>query len=124
MNATTGTFLQPYIGAWVPLLYSSSAWWTVLGFAGNLLFGSRFFLQWLASEKSKKVVVPAHFWHLSFWGSVLNLLYALHIDNAPIIFGVAALPIIYGRNLVLLHSADRPPKSVKSAALETRLGHA
>lgn len=102
MDATNGTFLQPYLGTWLPFLYSSSYLWTFFGFTGNLLFSSRFFFQWLASEKKKKLIVPAHFWHLSFWGSVINLIYALHIDNAPILFGVIALPFIYGRNLVLL----------------------
>ena len=107
--------MQPYLGAWVPWLYSSSYWWTVLGFFGNALFGSRFIFQWLASEKKKRLVVPAYFWHLSFWGSVVNLVYAFHIDNAPIIFGVLALPFIYGRNLVLLYrsggrEAVQPPK--------------
>ena len=123
MNATTGTFLQPYLGAWLPILYTSSGWWTVFGFAGNFLFASRFFVQWLASEKQKMVVVPTPFWHLSFWGSVINLIYALHIDNAPVIFGVAALPLIYGRNLFLLHAAERKGKPSRTA-LRTRLGHA
>src|SRR5262245_37777046 len=106
MNSNNGTFLQPYLGVWLPFLYTSSFWWTIFGFAGNFLFSSRFFFQWIASEKSKKVIVPAHFLYLSFWGSVINLIYALHIDNAPIIFGVVALPIIYGRNLFLLHSVN------------------
>jgi lipid-A-disaccharide synthase-like uncharacterized protein len=122
MNAN-GTFLQPYLGMWVPLLYTSSGWWTLIGFAGNLLFSSRFVFQWLISEKRKKVIVPAHFWYLSFWGSVLNLIYALHIDNAPIVLGVIALPIIYGRNIILLHS-EKPRGTVKNPVLRTRLGPA
>lgn len=124
MNAANGTFLQPYLGVWLPFLYASSYWWTVLGFIGNLLFSSRFVVQWLASEKSKRVVVPAHFWHLSFWGSVINLLYAFHIDNAPIIFGVIALPFIYGRNLFLLYSpgshSTAPARSVKRPVWRAR----
>src|SRR5262245_6107538 len=106
MNVTNGHFLQPYLGAWVPILYTSSYFWTILGFVGNLLFSSRFLFQWIASEKRKTLFVPAHFWQLSFWGSVINLVYAFHIDNAPIIFGVIALPFIYGRNLVLLHRSQ------------------
>lgn len=102
MNTVPGQFLQPYVGVWAPWLYGHSYWWTVFGFLGSALFGSRFILQWMASEKRRTLYVPAYFWHLSFWGSVINLIYAFHIDNAPIIFGVIALPIIYGRNLVLL----------------------
>jgi lipid-A-disaccharide synthase-like uncharacterized protein len=81
---------------------------------GNILFSSRFLLQWLASEKRRELVVPAYFWHLSFWGSVINCIYALHIDNAPIIFGVFFLPFIYGRNLVLLHRARGKTTVVQS----------
>ena len=124
MNGTSGTFLQPYLGEWFPLLYTSSGWWTVLGFTGNLLFASRFFVQWLMSERARQVVVPVGFWHLSFWGSVINLIYALHIDNAPVFFGVAALPIIYGRNLYLLHNSRRAGKGDNNPPVEARLKHA
>ena len=102
MSSVPGQFLQPMLQGWLPWLYNHSYWWTVLGFVGNALFSSRFLLQWLASEKKRELVVPAYFWYLSFWGSVLNVVYAFHIDNAPIIFGVIALPFIYGRNIVLL----------------------
>jgi lipid-A-disaccharide synthase-like uncharacterized protein len=119
MNNVPGTFLQPFLQTWLPWLYGHSYWWTVLGFGGNLLFSSRFFLQWLASEKKRCLVVPSYFWHLSFWGSVLNLVYAFHIDNAPIIFGVAALPFIYGRNLVLLRRTNNP-EEVAAASPKTR----
>lgn len=108
MNTVTGQFLQPALQTWMPWLYNHSYWWTVFGFLGNALFSSRFLLQWLASEKKRSLVVPAYFWHLSFWGSVINVIYAFHIDNAPIIFGVIALPFIYGRNLVLLRRTKNP----------------
>jgi lipid-A-disaccharide synthase-like uncharacterized protein len=123
MSAASGTFLEPYLGAWIPVLYTQSAWWTVFGLTGNLLFSSRFFFQWIASERKRKLIVPAHFWYLSFWGSVINLLYALHIDNAPVFFGVVALPFIYARNLVLLHSgaAGVPAKKDAATPLQPRL---
>jgi len=124
--------MQPYLGHWVPFLYSSSYFWTFFGFAGNLLFSSRFVFQWIASEKKKRLTVPAHFWHLSFWGSVINLVYALHIDNAPIIVGAFALPFIYGRSLVLLYrsstaavcEAPKPPGARGERGLRPSLGPA
>lgn len=115
MNFVPGQFLEPYAGQVAPWLYTNTYLWTFFGFAGNILFSSRFILQWLSSEKSKKVVVPAYFWHLSFWGSVINLVYAFHIDNAPIIFGVCFLPFIYGRNLVLLKRSRQNKNVVKPA---------
>ncbi|MFK7954506.1 MAG: lipid-A-disaccharide synthase N-terminal domain-containing protein [Lysobacterales bacterium] len=97
-------FLEPFVGGW---LYVDSLWWTALGFAGAAVFGSRFLLQWLTSEKEKALVVPWYFWHLSFWGSCLNFLYAMHLDKAPLIAGTIALPLLYGRNLILLNRSGR-----------------
>ena len=98
----SGTFLQHWMQGPLPWLYASTWWWSAVGFAGNILFGSRFIFQWLESERKHSLVVPTYFWHLSFWGSVLNLVYAFHLDSAPLLLGVIALPFIYGRNLVLL----------------------
>lgn len=94
-------FLEPIFGRW---LYADSGLWTVVGFLGAAIFGSRFILQWLQSEKEKKLVVPWYFWHLSFWGSVLNLLYFLHLDKAPLILGNCFLPFLYGRNILFLRA--------------------
>jgi lipid-A-disaccharide synthase-like uncharacterized protein len=116
---TSGQFLQPWLGSYAPTLYAASVWWTIIGFAGNILFGSRFILQWLESERKNELVVPAYFWHLSFWGSVLNLIYAFHLDSAPLILGVAALPFVYARNLVLLGrgaTTERAPKAERASA--------
>jgi len=76
--------LQPFLGNVLPWLYRDSIAWTVFGLVGNALFSSRFLLQWLHSEKQKQLVVPPIFWHLSFWGSVISLIYALHIDKLPV----------------------------------------
>jgi lipid-A-disaccharide synthase-like uncharacterized protein len=95
-------FLYPLIGKLVPWLYSESWIWTVIGLAGAGLFSSRFVIQWLHSEKKKQLVVPPIFWQLSFWGSALQLVYALHIDKLPIILSYAFLPFLYARNLRLL----------------------
>lgn len=101
MNDPNG-FLQPLFDPMVPWLYYESILWTAFGLIGNVLFSLRFVVQWLYSEKRKELVVPSIFWHLSFWGSVIALIYAFHVDKLPIILGYFFLPILYGRNLVLL----------------------
>jgi lipid-A-disaccharide synthase-like uncharacterized protein len=101
MNDSSG-FLQPILGPLLPWLYLDSLWWTVVGLAGNALFSSRFIIQWLHSERRKELVVPPIFWHLSFWGSAISLVYAFHIDKLPILLSFAFLPVLYARNLVLL----------------------
>jgi lipid-A-disaccharide synthase-like uncharacterized protein len=103
----SGVFLKAFLDSVVPWLYYDSKFWTALGLVGNLLFASRFVVQWLYSEKRKKLVVPAIFWHLSFWGSVIALIYAFHVDKLPVILGYFFLPILYARNLVLLARGKR-----------------
>ncbi len=83
-------------------LFRESIYWTAFGMLGNGIFSSRFLVQWLYSEKQGRVVVPPIFWHLSFWGSIICLLYGLHIDKLPVILGYLFLPIMNARNLILL----------------------
>jgi lipid-A-disaccharide synthase-like uncharacterized protein len=103
----SGVFLKPFLDSVLPWLYYDSKFWTAFGLMGNLLFASRFVVQWLYSEKRKELVVPAIFWHLSFWGSVIALIYAFHVDKLPVILGYFFLPILYARNLVLLARGKR-----------------
>jgi lipid-A-disaccharide synthase-like uncharacterized protein len=93
---------EQLLGSHLAWLFRESVAWTCFGFLGAFLFGSRFVVQWLHSEKHRKIVVPPIFWRLSFWGSVINLIYAVHIDKMPVIVGAVFLPFLYGRNLVLL----------------------
>jgi len=94
--------VQQLLGTHFVWLFRDSVAWTYFGFLGTLLFGSRFVIQWLHSEKHQKIVVPPIFWHLSFWGSLVSLIYAVHIDKLPVIFGLIFLPFLYARNLILL----------------------
>lgn len=107
METDSPGVIQQLLGSHFTWLFRDSVAWTCLGFAGAFLFGSRFVVQWLHSEKHQKIVVPPVFWHLSFWGSVINLIYALHIDKLPVLAGVVFLPVIYGRNLMLLGKSRR-----------------
>ena len=60
--------------------------WKVIGWLGNAVFFSRFFLQWYATEKRKQVVVPPAFWWLSLGGSGLLLSYALFYRSGMLPF--------------------------------------
>ena len=59
-------------------------WWEVVGWLGNAVFSTRFFVQWYATEKRKQVVVPAGFWWLSLGGSLLLLAYALFSQRSAV----------------------------------------
>ena len=60
--------------------------WKVVGWTGNAVFFSRFFVQWYATEKLKRVVVPASFWWLSLAGSLLLLSYGIYRQDSVFIF--------------------------------------
>jgi lipid-A-disaccharide synthase-like uncharacterized protein len=74
-------------------------WWVVLGFAAQGLFTARFLVQWLASERAGRSVVPLAFWLFSISGGVLLLLYALYRRDPVFIAGQAFGVFVYLRNL-------------------------
>jgi lipid-A-disaccharide synthase-like uncharacterized protein len=76
--------------------------WKVIGWLGNCVFFSRFIVQWYATERLKRVVVPVAFWWLSLVGSWLLLSYALfYRSDSVFIFSQAFAWIPYIRNLVI-----------------------
>ena len=75
--------------------------WKIVGWIGNAAFFSRFFVQWCASERQKKVVIPTSFWYLSLAGSLLLLIYAAIQRDSVFIFAYAFTWIPYIRNLIL-----------------------
>ena len=76
--------------------------WKAVGWVGNAVFFSRFFVQWYATEKLKRVVVPTAFWWLSLAGSLLLLAYALFYKRDSVfIFAYAFTWIPYIRNLII-----------------------
>lgn len=81
-----------------------SCFFLSLGFLGQGLFGIRFILQWLASERSKSVVIPEAFWWASITGAIATGIYAVSIQALPIIMSQGINCLIYGRNLYFSRS--------------------
>ncbi len=81
--------------------------WKIIGWLGNVAFFSRFMVQWYASERRRRVVVPISFWWLSLVGSFCLLTYALFYQKDSVfIFAYAFTWIPYIRNLILQKRAD------------------
>jgi lipid-A-disaccharide synthase-like uncharacterized protein len=81
--------------------------WVCVGLFGQILFSMRFILQWLASEKQKKSVVPEIFWWFSIGGGVILFAYAVHRQDPVFILGQSLGIFIYARNLWLVHAEKR-----------------
>src|SRR5258707_7089502 len=73
--------------------------WKVIGLSGSLIFGIRFLLQWIASERAGKSIIPVGFWECSLFGSLLALSYFIFYrhDSVGIIMTLLPVPI-YLRN--------------------------
>ncbi len=76
--------------------------WIILGFVAQACFTMRFVVQWLASEKAKKSVMPVAFWFFSLFGGALLLIYAIQRKDPVFIAGQALGLIVYVRNLWLI----------------------
>ena len=63
--------------------------WALLGFVAQTLFTMRFLVQWIASERAGRSVVPLAFWLFSIGGGVLLLAYALYRRDPVFIAGQA-----------------------------------
>jgi lipid-A-disaccharide synthase-like uncharacterized protein len=83
----------------------------VLGFVAQGLFASRFLVQWIASERAKRSVVPISFWFLSVSGGALLLVYAVLRKDPVFILGQASGLIIYSRNLYLIYRERKDGRS-------------
>ena len=74
-------------------------WWVLLGVVAQGLFTMRFVVQWLASEKAGRSVVPMTFWWFSIGGGALLLVYALYRRDPVFILGQGFGLFVYCRNL-------------------------
>lgn len=81
--------------------------WLIVGLLGQLLFSMRFLVQWIASEKHKKSIIPISFWYFSIGGSFLLLAYAIKRQDPVFILGQSMGFVIYIRNLVLIDREKR-----------------
>mgnify|MGYP001457301936 CR=1 FL=1 len=76
--------------------------WIVLGFAAQFLFMMRFMVQWIASERAGRSIVPVAFWFFSIGGGALLLVYALKRQDPVFIAGQGLGLFIYFRNIWLI----------------------
>ncbi|HKK12699.1 MAG TPA: lipid-A-disaccharide synthase N-terminal domain-containing protein, partial [Flavobacteriaceae bacterium] len=72
-----------------------------IGFTAQILFSSRLVVQWITSERQKKVIAPTLFWSLSLFASFLLFIYGYLREDFAIMLGQTLTYFIYIRNLQL-----------------------
>lgn len=80
--------------------------WVLIGTAGQLVFFSRWIIQWVSTEKKKSSVIPVAFWWCSLIGGFITLIYANHIGSFPFMLAQVVGLIVYSRNLFLIYRGN------------------
>lgn len=88
-------------------LNNSEMLWMMFGLLGQLIFFSRWLIQWIISERNSKSVIPTPFWWLSLFGGLITFFYAYHISSFPFMLAQFTGIIIYTRNIYLIMKASK-----------------
>ena len=81
--------------------------WVTFGLIGQAMFFGRFLVQWIASERAGRSVIPVAFWFLSIAGGAVVLIYSIYRLDPVFIIGNTTGVLIYGRNLFLVRREKR-----------------
>lgn len=91
----------------------------VIGFLAQIFFSARILLQWILSERAKKVISPAIFWQLSILGSYLLFIYGWMRNDFAIILGQVIAYYIYIWNLDKKQQWKKLPVIIRTLLLLT-----
>jgi lipid-A-disaccharide synthase-like uncharacterized protein len=97
------------LGSWLGTHSTYEIAWVAIGLGGQLLFSLRFLIQWIASEREGRSIIPVAFWYLSIAGGMVLLAYAIYRQDPVFIIGQLTGVFIYVRNLYLIHVERRHP---------------
>ena len=84
-----------------------------IGFTSQILFSARTLVQWIKSERAKKIITPELFWKLSLTASFLLYIYGLLKHDFAIMFGQSITYFIYIRNIQLQGSWSKFRKIIR-----------
>jgi lipid-A-disaccharide synthase-like uncharacterized protein len=100
---SAGLYFGGFTGM-APILYNQAISYPVLvwGAISTTLFSSRFFYQWILSEKSDDSIFPMGFWLISIVGAFMLLIYGILRRDPVIILGQLFSNITFVRNIILL----------------------
>ncbi|MBL0927625.1 MAG: lipid-A-disaccharide synthase N-terminal domain-containing protein [Phycisphaerales bacterium] len=92
---------------WLFRIFNITGWgslvWIAVGLGGQLAFSGRMLVQWVASEKSRRSVVPEVFWWMSLAGGAALFAYFAWRQDIVGVLGQSSGLVIYARNLRLIH---------------------
>ena len=91
---------------WTSTPFSEKTWLGI-GFLAQLMFSMRFIVQWIASERARRSIVPETFWYFSLFGGALLLAYAIYRLDPVFMLGQAMGLVIYARNIYFIRTHNK-----------------
>lgn len=90
------------LGQWWTEISGVEMAWILFGFIAQSMYFMRFLLQWIASERVRRSIIPETFWYFSFAGGLMLFIYASHRADPVIMLGQFFGLFIYARNICLI----------------------
>lgn len=91
----------------------------LIGLAAQAFFSARMLIQWILSEKRKKIVSPSLYWVFSLFGAYLFCIYGWLRNDFSIILGQFISFYVYVWNLKEKGLWERLPRVVRAVLLAT-----
>ena len=95
------------LSAWWASVTTVELVWLTVGFIAQAMFSMRFIIQWIASERVKRSIVPEAFWYFSLAGGALLFAYAIYRLDPVFMLGQGMGLLIYIRNIQLIRQGKR-----------------
>jgi len=81
--------------------------WLGIGLIAQLMFSMRFIVQWLASERARRSIVPDTFWYFSVVGGAMLFAYAVYRLDPVFMLGQGMGLVIYARNIYFIRGHNK-----------------
>lgn len=100
-------WLNDSINAYLANRSTTDLVWEAIGIGAQVLFASRWLVQWIYSEKAERSIVPLPFWYISITGGTILLAYGVYHVSLAIILGQLGGLAVYLRNVYLIYKRRR-----------------
>jgi lipid-A-disaccharide synthase-like uncharacterized protein len=104
------------LAAWWASTSTTELVWLAVGLIAQLMFSMRFILQWIASERARRSIVPETFWYFSLLGGAMLFAYAVYRLDPVFMLGQGMGLMIYARNVQLIWNGRRRDAAEIAAA--------
>ncbi|HYC04327.1 MAG TPA: lipid-A-disaccharide synthase N-terminal domain-containing protein [Azospirillaceae bacterium] len=99
--------LWTHVQHWWDAAIADRGWLVVFGLCAQAMFTGRFLVQWIASERAGRSVVPEAFWYFSLAGGMMVAVYGLLRPDLVVIAGQVPALVIYSRNIWFIRREKR-----------------